>query len=72
MTTPAEMATRELRANIRALRKRMDMTKSPSVPLTKDERIAQQKELYMQFLPLAIELENRFKSKVKKEEVLNE
>ena len=71
MTTPAEMATRELRAQIRALKQRMELTKSPSVPLTKDERIAQQKELYMQFLPLTMELENRFKSKVKKEEVSN-
>ena len=69
MTTPAEMATRELRAEIRALKQRMKLTRSPAAPLTKEERIAEQKEIMLQFMPLAIELDNRFKSKTKKEEV---
>ena len=69
MTNPAEMATRELRAEIRALKQRMKLTRSPAAPLTKDERIAEQKEIMLQFMPLAIELDNRFKSKTKKEEV---
>jgi len=68
MTTPAEMATRELRAEIRALKQRMKLTRSPAAPLTKDERIAEQKEIMLQFMPLAIELDNRFKSKTKKEQ----
>ena len=72
MTTPAEMATRELRAEIRALKQRMKLTRSPAAPLTKEERIAEQKEIMLQFMPLAIELDNRFKSKTKKEEVSNE
>ena len=69
MTNPAEMATRELRAEIRALKQRMKLTRSPAAPLTKEERIAEQKEIMLQFMPLAIELDNRFKSKTKKEEV---
>jgi len=68
MTNPAEMATRELRAEIRALKQRMKLTRSPAAPLTKDERIAEQKEIMLQFMPLAIELDNRFKSKTKKEQ----
>jgi len=67
MTTPAEMATRELRAEIRALKQRMKLTRSPAAPLTKDERIAEQKEIMLQFMPLAIELDNRFKSKTKEQ-----
>ena len=67
MTTPAEMATRELRSEIRALKKRMKLTRSPAAPLTKDERIAEQKEIMLQFMPLAIELDNRFKSKTKEQ-----
>jgi len=68
MTAPAEMATRDLRAEIRALKQRMKLTRSPAAPLTKDERIAEQKEIMLQFMPLAIELDNRFKRKTKKEE----
>ena len=67
MTNPAEMATRELRAEIRALKQRMKLTRSPAAPLTKDERIAEQKEIMLQFMPLAIELDNRFKRKTKEQ-----
>ena len=67
MNKPAEMATRELRAEIRALKKRMKLTSSPAAPLTKDERIAEQKEIMLQFMPLAIELDNRFKRKTKEQ-----
>ena len=68
MITPAEMATRDLRAEIRVLKQRMKLIRSPAAPLTKDERIAEQKEIMLQFMPLAIELDNRFKRKTKKEE----